>query len=423
MSFSALRLHPALVQNLTALGYEAPSPIQSRAIPAILAGQDLLAGAQTGTGKTAAFALPILHRLLSLPERGAEARRAIRALVLVPTRELAVQVAKSIMAYAKGEELRCALVYGGVSIEAQVQALAEGVDILVATPGRLLDHLRQRALTLQSLQVLVFDEADRMLDMGFMDEITAVLAQVPKERQTLLFSATLGDAIFSLSRSLLRDPVTVEVAPRNTTAQQIEQKVYAVDAERKAELVCHLINNQGWHPVLIFSRTRQGCDKLARQLQEKGITAAALHGDLAQGAREQVLQSFRLGEMQALIATDVAARGLDISFLQYVINFELPFVAEDYVHRIGRTGRAGASGIAVTLFSPEDALRLEEVEVVLDKRLPQQWYPGFEPDLDKMATGPGRGGRAAHKQRAKKRALGQCLWFWCCGVSDWFRGS
>lgn len=407
MSFSALSLNSTLVNTLAVLGYESPTPIQLEAIPAILAKRDVMAGAQTGTGKTAAFALPILHHLMTLsPAQELTAVRPVRGLVLVPTRELAVQVQQSFVKYAKGTDIRIGIAYGGVSIDAQVAVFNAGIDVLIATPGRLLDHLRQGALNLKQLSVLVFDEADRMLDMGFMDEIQAVLKQVPSDRQTLLFSATLDAAIFSLSKTLLRDPKLIEVAKRNTTAAEIEQVVYAVDADRKTELVSHLVRSKNWHQVLIFSRTKQGVDKLVQQLNKADIITQAFHGDLSQGAREKVLQEFKQGKIQVLVATDVAARGLDIVELKYVINFELPFIAEDYIHRIGRTGRAGSAGLAITLFSQEDALLLEEVEVVLDKRLPQQWLPGFEPDFNKMDTEPRRNGKAAQKQRAKKRALG-----------------
>ena len=407
MSFSALSLNSTLVKTLAVLGYESPTPIQLEAIPAILAKRDVMAGAQTGTGKTAAFALPILHHLMTLsPTQELTAVRPIRGLVLVPTRELAVQVQQSFVKYAKGTDIRIGIAYGGVSIDAQVAVFNAGIDVLIATPGRLLDHLRQGALNLKQLSVLVFDEADRMLDMGFMDEIQAVLKQVPSDRQTLLFSATLDAAIFSLSKTLLRDPKLIEVAKRNTTAAEIEQVVYAVDADRKIELVSHLVRSKNWHQVLIFSRTKQGVDKLVQQLNKADIITQAFHGDLSQGAREKVLQEFKQGKIQVLVATDVAARGLDIVELKYVINFELPFIAEDYIHRIGRTGRAGSAGLAITLFSQEDALLLEEVEVVLDKRLPQQWLLGFEPDFNKMDTEPRRNGKAAQKQRAKKRALG-----------------
>ncbi|MCF5761538.1 DEAD/DEAH box helicase [Aeromonas veronii] len=400
-SFAELALSPRLQQTLTELGYAAPTPIQARAIPVILAGRDLMAGAQTGTGKTAAFVLPLLEQLLAQPQM--ESQRPIRALVLVPTRELAVQVAESVARYGQGTGLTSTQVYGGVSIAAQVEALQAGVDILIATPGRLLDHLRQGALSLAELRHLVFDEADRMLDMGFMDEIKALLKQIPADRQTLLFSATCDDNLFALCKVLLRDPELIEVAPRNTTAAEVEQRVYTVDSDRKLALVEHMLKVKRWAPALIFSRTRQGADKLAQQLGKAGINTLAFHGDLSQSAREKVLLEFRAGTLQALVATDVAARGLDITDLNYVINLEFPFVAEDYVHRIGRTGRAGNKGLAITLFSPEDAPLLEKVEAVLDTRLPQQWFPGFEPDLTRFE--PRRNSKAAQKQRARKQAL------------------
>lgn len=404
-SFTELALSPRLLQTLTELGYETPTPIQASAIPVILAGRDLMAGAQTGTGKTAAFVLPILQQLLTMP-READEGRPIRALVLVPTRELAVQVHESVLRYGKDTGLTSALVYGGVSIAAQVEALKNGVDLLIATPGRLLDHLRQGALSLSRLGHLVFDEADRMLDMGFMDEIKALLRQIPADRQTLLFSATCDDNLFALSRVLLRDPELVEVATRNTTAAEVEQRIYAVDGDRKLALVEHLLKVKGWAPALIFSRTRQGADQLAQRLGKAGINALAFHGDLSQGAREKVLQEFKAGSLQALVATDVAARGLDIQELNYVINLEFPHQPEDYVHRIGRTGRAGNKGLAITLFSSEDAPLLEKVEAVLDTRLPQQWFPGFEPDLTRSEPEPRRNSKAAQKQRARKQALG-----------------
>lgn len=404
-SFAELALSPSLQQSLCELGYAQPTPIQARAIPTILAGRDLMAGAQTGTGKTAAFVLPILQQLLASPSAAGESK-PVRALVLVPTRELAVQVHESVLRYGKETDLSCALVYGGVSIAAQVEALKKGVDLLVATPGRLLDHLRQGALSLGSLTHLVFDEADRMLDMGFMDEIKALLKQIPAQRQTLLFSATCDDNLFALSKVLLRDPELIEVAPRNTTAAEIEQRVYTVDGDRKLALITHLLKVKGYAPALVFSRTRQGADQLAQQLGKAGINALAFHGDLSQGAREKVLLEFRAGSLQALVATDVAARGLDIQELNYVINLEFPFVAEDYVHRIGRTGRAGNKGLAITLFSPDDAPQLEKVEAVLDTRLPQQWFPGFEPDLSRAEPEPRRSSKAAQKQRARKQALG-----------------
>lgn len=416
--FSSLSLRPELLQVLTELGYSQPTQIQTQAIPAILAGQDIMAGAQTGSGKTAAFALPILQKLseplLKLDEKNqlepeaASCSRVpgIRALVLTPTRELALQVHGSFVKYAKQTRLKSALVYGGVSIDAQAQILAARVDILVATPGRLLDHLRRGSMSLNELEFLVFDEADRMLDMGFKDEIDAIVKQLPKTRQTLLFSATFDESLYGLSQSLLRCPKRIEVGERNAAAVEIEQRVYAVDSDRKLALITHLIESGKLQQVLIFSRKKLAADKLATNLTKAGIEAQAFHGDLSQGAREKVLQSFKDGEVRVLVATDVAARGIDIIDLNYVVNYELPYKAEDYVHRIGRTGRAGNKGVAITLLCREDEHLLEEVEVVLDKRLPQQWLAGFEPDLTKSVDTPRKGGRNAHKQRAKKRANG-----------------
>jgi superfamily II DNA/RNA helicase len=403
MIFTDLALSAPLQQTLITLGYSEPTPIQTRAIPAILAGHDVMAGAQTGTGKTAAFMLPILQRLLDSPTTGD--KPSIRALVLVPTRELAIQVYDALLRYGSGTGITGALIYGGVSIAAQVATLTDGVDVVIATPGRLLDHLRQGVVTLSQLAVLVFDEADRMLDMGFMDEIKALLRYMPIARQTLLFSATCDDNLFALSKVMLREPELIAMAPRNTTAATIEQRVYAVDSERKLALLIHLIKVKGCAPALIFSRTRQGADRLAIQLSKAQITAQPLHGDLSQGAREQVLTAFRAGTIQALVATDVAARGLDIAELNYVINLELPFVAEDYVHRIGRTGRAGQQGLAITLLSPDDAPQLDRVEAALDCRLPQQWLAGFEPDLTSSTPTPRRNNKAAQKQRARRQAL------------------
>lgn len=413
--FDSLSLSPELIQTLTELGYQQPTPIQQQGIPAVLEGKDIMAGAQTGSGKTAAFALPIIQKLAALLTDKLEHKQAteeknaaikpIRALVLTPTRELALQVHGSFNQYARLTQVTNALVYGGVSIEAQAKALSEGVDILIATPGRLLDHLRRGSLTLDELELLVFDEADRMLDMGFKDEIDALVKQLPQSRQTLLFSATFDESIYELSKTLLRKPVMIEVGERNAAAVEIEQRVYAVDSDRKLELITQLISAGKLEQVLIFSRKKVAADKLAANLTKAGITSQAFHGDLSQGAREKVLQQFKLGELRVLVATDVAARGIDIVELKYVVNYELPYKAEDYVHRIGRTGRAGNKGVAITLLSREDEHLLEEVEVILDKRLPQQWLEGFEPDFSKPVETPRKGGRNAHKQRAKKRAL------------------
>ncbi len=411
MSFSSMALSQKLISLLSELGYSAPTPIQAQAIPVILAGRDIMAGAQTGTGKTAAFALPILQRLSDTYVEQSDQTQAVsvkpvRALVLTPTRELALQVYQSFGKYGKDSGLNSAIVYGGVSIDAQADALKSGVDILVATPGRLLDQLRRGSLTLKQLDFLVFDEADRMLDMGFKDEIDAILKQVPTQRQTLLFSATFDQGVFALSKRLLRDPKLIEVDKRNTVAANVEQVVYAVDADRKSELICHLIKSKQWQQVLIFSRKKLGADQLAANIVKAGIQAQAFHGDLSQAAREKVLKQFKQGDVQVLVATDVAARGLDVEELKVVVNYELPFIAEDYIHRIGRTGRAGNVGVAITLYSEDDILRLEEIEALLDSRLPQQWLPGFEPDLTKAEPVDRKNTKAAQKQRAKRRMSG-----------------
>ncbi len=400
MSFASLNLDARLLANLQHLGFNTPTDIQASAIPLVLAGKDLMAGAKTGSGKTAAFSLPVLNQLLGIQSDGKP-----KALVLVPTRELAQQVQENISQYAQGLPIRSVCLYGGAAFEPQQQLLAKGADIVVATPGRLLDHVRKHTVDLRGLNWLVLDEADRMLDMGFKDEIQMVLRKVPKQRQTMLFSATFDDSIFRFSKSLLSSPALVEVDKRNAGNQDIEQQVYEVDDDRKAALLNHLLSHKGWPQVLVFSRTKQSADKLAQDLAGKGLKVKAFHGDLSQKARDTVLSEFKSGELQALIATDVAARGLDIDELPVVINMELPFVAEDYVHRIGRTGRAGNKGLAITFFTNKDARAMEELEVLLDTRLPRQWYPGFEPDLMREDDSP-RLSKAAQKQRARKRALG-----------------
>ncbi|MFT6207445.1 MAG: superfamily II DNA/RNA helicase [Colwellia sp.] len=400
MSFTSLALDKSLTNAVKALGYDEATPIQLKAIPAILAGKDIMAGAQTGTGKTAAFALPILQKLMAtLPES-----RPVRALVLTPTRELAQQVYKSFVSYAENTELNIAVAYGGVSINPQITALNKGVDVLVATPGRLLDHIINGSLALTELEFLVFDEADRMLDMGFKDEIDRILNRVPLKRQTLLFSATFDDAIFKLSKNLLTDPELIEVSERNAAAAKVEQILYTVDSDRKRELTSFLIGSKNWKQVLIFTRTKVTADALAKEMCKDGIKTQSIHGDKSQGAREKALAEFKEGKTRALVATDVASRGLDIANLNYVINYELPYIAEDYIHRIGRTGRAGNEGVAVSLMSPSEEWLLEAVEKVLDTRLLQQWYPGYEPDLTKTEKPARKGGQ---KQRDRKKALGQ----------------
>ena len=406
--FSHLDLHPALLNALSKAGYDQPTPIQQQAIPVILTGQDILAGAQTGTGKTAAFALPILHRILSDESalNQAPASEPL-ALVLTPTRELAQQVASSFGKYAVDSKIKIGLAYGGASLNSQIEQLKAGVDILIATPGRLIDHLFKGTVSLSSLQTLVFDEADRMLDMGFKDEINMILKRIPHQPQTLLFSATLDDGIFKLSKRLLNQPQVIEVDGRNTAAVQVEQIVYMVDADRKRELISHMIGSKNWQQVLIFARTKQGADALAKEMCKDGVNTQSIHGDKSQGARDKALAEFKEGTVRALVATDVAARGLDIPQLKYVFNYELPYIAEDYIHRIGRTGRAGEAGLAISLMSLGEEYLLEEIEALMDTRLNQQWLPGYEPDLTKEIPQDRKNSKAAQKRRAKKRAYGQ----------------
>ena len=402
MSFSSLALDKSLTDAVKALGYEQPTPIQQQAIPAILANKDIMAGAQTGTGKTAAFALPILQRL----GENIPAQRPIRALVLTPTRELAQQVYKSFVSYAENTDLNIAVAYGGVSIKPQIEAIEKGADVLIATPGRLLDHIVNGSVLLIHLETIVFDEADRMLDMGFKDEIDRILNRLPPKRQTLLFSATFDDAIFKLSKTLLNDPELIEVSERNTAASQVEQIVYTVDSDRKRELTSFLIGSKNWQQVLIFTRTKQGADDLAKEMSKDGIKTQSIHGDKSQGARDKALAEFKAGKTRALVATDVAARGIDIHDLRYVINYELPYIAEDYIHRIGRTGRAGNDGLAISIMSPSEEWLLEAVEKVLDTRLMQQWLPGYEPDLTKKDLPARKNTLGQQKKHGRQKAFG-----------------
>lgn len=405
MSFSHLGLNVSLLQALSELEYNQPTPIQKAAISAILQGQDVMAGAQTGTGKTAAFALAILQMISVRVDLSENSPRPVQALILTPTRELAQQVHRSFCNYGRYSGLRAVVVYGGASLSVQAKELAAGVDVLVATPGRLLDLLYNKKVQLQNLQTLVFDEADRMLDMGFIDEIQRVLKYVPAKRQTLLFSATFDSAVFELSKSLLNNPQLIEVDARNTAAVDVEQIVYSVDEERKRELISYLIGSKNWQQVLVFTRTKQSADALVSELIKDGLKSAAIHGDKSQGARDKALQDFKDGKVRVLVATDVASRGLDIPQLHYVVNYELPYIAEDYIHRIGRTGRAGNTGMAISLLSFEEEYLLEEIEAVLDKRLGQQWLEGFEPDMTKERTVSNKNSRAAQKKRAKARGF------------------
>ncbi|UVE18422.1 DEAD/DEAH box helicase [Pseudomonas sp. LS44] len=378
MTFASLGLIEPLLRAIETLGYQTPSPIQAQAIPAVLAGRDLMAAAQTGTGKTAGFALPLLQRLMM--EGPQVASNSVRALVLVPTRELAEQVHESFQQYGQHLPLRTYAVYGGVSINPQMMKLRKGVDLLVATPGRLLDLFRQNAVKFNQLQTLVLDEADRMLDLGFADELRAVYAALPKKRQTLLFSATFSDAIRLLAGQMLDDPLSIEVSPRNVAASTVKQWVIPVDKKRKAELFLHLLREQRWGQVLVFAKTRNGVDQLSELLQAEGISADGIHGDKPQATRQRALDRFKNREVQILVATDVAARGLDIDDLPLVVNFDLPIVAEDYVHRIGRTGRAGAKGQAVSLVCADEVQLLVAIEVLTRQTLQRIEEADFEPD-------------------------------------------
>ncbi|MFN3712938.1 MAG: DEAD/DEAH box helicase [Alcanivoracaceae bacterium] len=379
MSFESLGLRADIVRAVSELGYTQPTPIQQQAIPAVLNGGDLLAGAQTGTGKTAGFTLPILQRLMDIP-RATTGKPVIRVLVLTPTRELAAQVEESIAQYGKYLPLKSMVMFGGVGINPQIDKLRRGVDILVATPGRLLDHVQQRTVDLSKVEILVLDEADRMLDMGFIRDIRKILALLPKQRQNLLFSATFSDEIKSLADGLLNRPALIEVARRNATADTVSQKVYPVDRERKRELLAKLITDNNWYQVLVFTRTKHGANRLAEQLDKQGISSMAIHGNKSQGARTKALSEFKAGKLQVLVATDIAARGIDISELPHVVNFELPNVAEDYVHRIGRTGRAGSEGEALSLVCVDELKLLAGIEKLIKRQLPKEVVPGFEPD-------------------------------------------
>jgi len=405
MSFSDLGLEPGLVRAVAEKGYAAPTPIQRAAIPAVLAGRDVLAGAQTGTGKTAAFVLPILQRLQS-PQGCVP-----RALVLTPTRELAAQVAESASSYGRHSALRTVVIFGGVSEKPQIEALRAGCDLVIATPGRLLDLAGQRALDLGAVRCCVLDEADRMLDMGFIHDIRRILKLLPRERQNLMFSATYSQDIRELAARLLHEPVTVEVAARNATAERISQQVYRVPQAHKRHLLAHLIEQGNWHQVLVFTRTKHGANRLTQQLLAAGISAAAIHGNKSQSARTRALSDFRANRITALIATEVAARGLDIRELPHVVNFELPHVPEDYVHRIGRTARAGNSGAAISLVSPDEAPLLRDIEKLLGQALPAAPLPKYPlPPAAREPTGaqPPRAGAAApssvgtHRQEGRR---------------------
>jgi ATP-dependent RNA helicase RhlE len=381
MHFSNLGLSDEIVRAVKARGYTDPTPVQRQAIPAVLSGGDLLAGAQTGTGKTAGFALPILQRLSDKSIKGpSSGRPPIRALILAPTRELAAQVEESVRGYGKYLKLESLAIFGGVSINNQIRRLKSRVDILVATPGRLLDHVQQRTVDLSQIEILVLDEADRMLDMGFIRDIKRILALLPKQRQNLLFSATFPPEIKALAAEMLNRPAMIEVERSRATAELIAHRVYLVDRDRKRALLTELIKRHNWFQVLVFTRTKHGADKLAEQLGKSGIACLAIHGNKRQAARMRALDEFKRGSLQVLVATDIAARGIDISELPHVVNFDMPHVPEDYVHRIGRTGRAGVEGEAISLVCVDENKLLVDIERLLKRQLPKEVLAGFEPD-------------------------------------------
>ncbi|HQY54454.1 MAG: DEAD/DEAH box helicase [Xanthomonadales bacterium] len=402
MSFDTLGLSPALLRALDEQGYKVPTPVQAAAIPVVLAGQDLMAGAQTGTGKTAAFALPLLERLYPDGKRMPLARRP-RALILTPTRELAAQVQDSVRGYSKHIGVKSATIFGGVGMGPQIDALRRGVDIVVATPGRLLDHMQRRTVDLSDIEVLILDEADRMLDMGFLPAMKRVLSALPSERQTLLFSATFSSEIKALANQFMRSPQEIQIAKPNSVAATVTHRVHPVNMEAKRDLLLHLLNLDG-SQTLVFGRTKHGCDKLTKQLEKAGLRAAAIHGNKSQNQRTRALADFKSGRINVLVATDIAARGLDIDQLPMVINFDLPMVAEDYVHRIGRTGRAGAEGLAISLVSRAEEGLLRDIRKLLKQDIAIENIEGFEPSQPLRLDGPGAGarpqqGRPQHARR------------------------
>ncbi|HEY9067692.1 MAG TPA: DEAD/DEAH box helicase, partial [Burkholderiaceae bacterium] len=415
MSFDTLGLAEPLLRAVRETGYTTPTPIQAQAIPAVLTGGDLMGGAQTGTGKTAGFTLPLLHRLMQKPAvRDARGRLPIRALILTPTRELAAQVEESVQTYGKYSGLTSMVMFGGVGMQPQIDKLKRGVDILVATPGRLLDHHQQGTLDLKHVEIFVLDEADRMLDMGFIHDIKKVLAVLPTQKQSLLFSATFSDEIKALADRLLNKPALIEVARRNQTADTIAQKVHPVGRELKKDLLVHLIKQNDWHQVLVFTRMKHGANRLVEHLMKNDISAMAIHGNKSQSARTKALADFKSGELQVLVATDIAARGIDIDQLPHVVNYELPNVPEDYVHRIGRTGRAGAQGEAVSLVCVDENGFLRDIEKLIKREIPKEVIAEFAPHpserpepivLGRMVIGEGAGGRrGGHRHHASHGA-------------------
>lgn len=389
MSFQSLGLSQPLLKAISKKGYNTPSPIQSKAIPPILQGNDVLASAQTGTGKTAGFTLPLLHILSENPK---QKYRPIRALILTPTRELAAQVYANVKEYSEFLNLRSAVIFGGVNQKPQIATIKRGVDVLVATPGRLLDLINQNELSIKRVEIFVLDEADRMLDMGFLRDIERVMKFMPEKRQNLMFSATFSKDIKKLANGILNHPVQVEATPENTTVEAISQKVYRVAKEKKTDLIIKLIKDGNWKQVLVFTRTKHGANKLCKKMDQAGIKAAAIHGNKSQAARTKALKGFKDGSISVLVATDIAARGLDIPLLPHVINFEIPNISEDYVHRIGRTGRAGAEGQAISLVSADETTFLKDIEKLIGEKLPIDILDGFEPDPN-ASTAPIRPGQ------------------------------
>jgi len=402
MSFNSLGLSQALLKAISKKGYTTPSPIQQKAIPPILQGKDVLASAQTGTGKTAGFTLPLLHILSENPK---EKYKPVRALILTPTRELAAQVYANVREYGEFLDLRSAVIFGGVNQNPQVATMRQGIDVLVATPGRLLDLINQNHISLKRVEILVLDEADRMLDMGFLRDIERIIKMIPEKRQNLMFSATFSNDIKKLANGILKNPVHVEATPENTTVEAISQKVYRVAKGLKTDLIIKLILDGNWQQVLVFTRTKHGANKLCEKMAKAGIKAAAIHGNKSQGARTKALGGFKNGSVSVLVATDIAARGLDIPLLPHVINFELPNISEDYVHRIGRTGRAGASGEAISLVSADETTFLRDIEKLVGMRIPVEIVEGFEPDPN-ASTEPekrqqrGGGNRSRNNERS-----------------------
>ena len=392
MSFNNLGLSKPILRAIEEQGYTEPTPIQAQAIPVILQRKDILAGAQTGTGKTAGFTLPLLQ-LLSQAKHQDRKSHHVRALVLTPTRELASQVQESVENYGKYLPYKSCVIFGGVKINPQITQLRKGIDIVVATPGRLLDHISQKTINLSKVEFLILDEADRMLDMGFINDIKKILVKVPNDKQTLLFSATYSKEIKKLSDSLLNKPELIEVARSNASSEQIKQAVYHVDKVRKRELLTHLINDGKWKQVLVFTRTKHGANRLCGQLDKDGITAVAIHGNKSQNARTKALADFKKGSVSVLVATDIAARGIDIDQLPHVVNYELPNVSEDYVHRIGRTGRAGNKGEAISLVCVDEHEFLDNIEKLIKKDIPKVWLAGFKPDPSIKAEAINMGGR------------------------------